>query len=142
PHDAEISDEMGLSLLELGPRRASPHLFGFGSDAHDEDAVRRHSSPLDRNLAVRLIGRERDRRGAKRHPLGEANQPVEKILTVELRQVKLRAEVEVVENKAHAEELEEPRNQEHGVRRVPGMEDAETRAKINPQSQAELRRKR
>jgi predicted ATPase with chaperone activity len=79
----------------------------------------------DRDLPVRLVGRDRHVRHLEREALEPDHELPEEVAAPELRLVELRVDVVVVEDEFLAQELEETADEEEEVRRVARMDHVE-----------------
>src|SRR5581483_424063 len=128
-HHTDIADQEAPPALQAFVRRLYFQPPQIGPAAHDVNLIGIHAPTLDRNPAVRLIRSDGNVRGPKCHPLEPKQQTMENAATPELRLVKLRIDVVVVEQKALAEGLEHPADKENRVRWIACVDSIEAARK-------------
>jgi hypothetical protein len=102
------------------------HAGEIGTRAHDEHLLRRHAPARDRNLAIGIVGGDRDI-GEREAPAFEpAEQLPEEIVAAEFRLVELGPDIVLVEDEAHAEKnLPETCHEKDEIWRIAGLDHVE-----------------
>ncbi len=122
PHHADIADHMRTAVFPVRGRINALQFRQIGAGSHHVHPFGRHPAALDRDLAVGMVGGNRNIRRLEGQLFEQHHQLPKEPALVELGFVKLRIDVVVIEDVTHAQKFERQRDKEDQIGRVAALD--------------------